>query len=290
MDGVADPLFRARHDLARRRPDRALHTLATVTSTELESAEFWALRARALHQLDRWNDAVEAACTGLAIAPGDVELLDLLALAQLAGGKRRQARATIEHALELYPEEPVLHAHHALILMRSAKRRRLFARYRKARAAVDEALRLDPSCDAALRVRAGIAALSRDRSAAEYSAELLSLDPDDERAHVIAGLAHQSRGNVAAGLRHYVEAARLDPSDRQLVWLGRRSRILQGRFAAPARLALRVGRGWRRWVLLWVALAAIHASLLLAGIVFVFWVYVWGVQLYVRLRVGKAPR
>jgi tetratricopeptide (TPR) repeat protein len=290
IDGVASPLFRARHELGHRRPDRALGALATVTGDEMQTAEFWALSARALHQLERSNDAVEAASAGLAYAPGDVELLDLLALAQLACGDKRRARKTIEYALELHPEEPVLHAHRALILLLSVRRWLPFARYGKARAAVDEALRFDPYCDVALRVRAGVAALSRDRRAAEYSAELLSFDPEDERAHVIAGTAHASSGDTTQGLRHYVEAARLDPSDRTLVWLGKRSRILQSRFAAPALVFRRWFRGWRRLIWIWIVLAAVNTNLLLGGIAFVFVVYLWTVNAYVRVRAGKAPK
>src|SRR4051812_15105523 len=47
MDAAAGPLVRALHDLARGRPDRALAALDDVAGSELESEEFWRLRAYA---------------------------------------------------------------------------------------------------------------------------------------------------------------------------------------------------------------------------------------------------
>src|SRR5207253_3728892 len=157
MDAAAGPLVRARHDLDRDRPDRALDALSKVTEPELETYEFWTLRARALYRLRRWEEALEAAQTGLERRPDDFQLLDVLALAHLESGHKKQARTTIEHALELYPDQAVLHAHRALILARMKPRSFRLAAYKDARAAVDEALRLDPHSDAALRVRAQVA-------------------------------------------------------------------------------------------------------------------------------------
>jgi tetratricopeptide (TPR) repeat protein len=287
----AGPLVRARHDLDRGRPDRALEALAKVTGAELETKDFWALRARALYRLRRWDEAIEAAKTGLELSPEGFQLLDVLALAQLERGQKKRARATIKHALEGYPDQAILHAHHALILMRMARRPFRLALYKKARGAVEEALRLDPLCEAALRVRAQIATLSGDRRASEYAAELLSFDPEDDRAHVIAGSAHARRGDVAMGLDHYLEAARLDPSDPHTAWIGRRARVLQGRFAAPLLLAERLTRGHFRIV--WIAVAwvtlLLHQPLLTVGVL-AFWAYGWAVHIYLRMRVGKAPK
>ena len=291
MDAAAGPLVRARHDLDRDRPDRALDALSKVTGPELETYEFWTLRARALYRLRRWEEALEAAQTGLERRPDDFQLLDVLALAHLESGHKKQARTTIEHALELYPDQAVLHAHRALILARMKPRLFRLASYKDARAAVDEALRLDPHSDAALRVRAQVATLSRDPHASQYAAELLSFDPEDDRAHVIAGSALARHGQIASGLDHYVEAARLDPSDPQLAWMGRRARVLQGRFAAPLLLANKLTRGYFRFVWLLVAWTTLrlHQPVLTAAVL-AFWVYGWAVHFYLRMRTGKAPK
>src|SRR5689334_19381656 len=91
------PLVLARHALARDRPDRALEALSKVTGSELETDDFWSLRARAIYRLRRFDEAIEAAQAGLERNPGDLVLLDVLALAQLESGKKKQARRTIEH-------------------------------------------------------------------------------------------------------------------------------------------------------------------------------------------------
>jgi len=291
MDATASPLGLARHDLDRDRPDRALAALSKVTGDELETYEFWWLRARALYRLRRWNEAIDAARTGLEREPDDFPLLDVLALAQLESGERKQARATIEHALELYPDQAILHAHHGLILARMQRRSFRLASYGQAWAAVEEALRLDPHSEAALRVRAQVATLSRDPRAPEYAAELLSFDPEDDQAHVIAGSALARRGEITSGLDHYLEAARLDPSDPHIAWIGRRARILQGRFAAPLLFVERVTRGRLRYVWPVVALTTIHLHQpVLTAVVFGFWVYSWAVPIYLRIRTGKAPK
>src|SRR5436190_13495673 len=116
MDAAAGPLVRARHDLARGRPDRALAALEQVTGAELESEEFWALRAAALYDAGSAEAALEAAQKGLVHDPADFALLDILALAQLASGRKKDARATIDSALLLYPDSAELQAHRALIL------------------------------------------------------------------------------------------------------------------------------------------------------------------------------
>lgn len=291
MEAAARPLALAWHDLERGRPDRALAALEKLTGAELENDEVWHIRAHALYQLNRWDEAVEAAATGLEREPGDAELLDVLALSQLELGRKKAARATIDAALDLEPGSAELHAHRALILARCAERSFRLASYRKARAAVAEALRLDPQSEAALRARAQIATMSNDRRASEYAEELLALAPDDGRAHVLRGAALARRGDVGSGLRHYDEAARLDPSDPALAWVGRRSRALQRPFFAPLLFLERVSGGHVRiaWVL--VVLASTRSGVpLLTAAVFAFWIYMWVAHARLRAYAGKEPK
>ncbi|TML29630.1 MAG: tetratricopeptide repeat protein [Actinobacteria bacterium] len=290
MDAAAGPLVRARHDLARGRPDRALAALEQVTGAELESEEFWALRAAALFDAGDARAAVEAAQKGLVHDPADFALLDILALAQLASGRKKDARATIDSALLLYPDSAELQAHRALILARCAQRPFRLTSYRKARAAADEAVRLDPDSETALRVRAKIAAMSGDARAEVYAAELLERDPESEYAHVITGAARANRGNVRAGLEHFLEAARMDPSDPQLAWLGRRSRALQRWYAQPLLFLERVTHGHVRvgWVVIVLVTRSAHLALLNAAAI-AFWIYMWVVHIHIRRSTGKAP-
>jgi len=291
MDAAAGPLVLARHELARGRPDRALAALNNVTGSEIECEEFWTLRASALYDLGHAKEAVEAAQKGLERDPGNFELLDMLAVARLASGRKKEARKTVDSALLLYPDSAVLHAHRALILAASAQRTFRVTSYKKARRAAEEALRLDPKCEAARRAQAQIAALAGDRNADTYAAELLASDPENEYAHVISGTARANRGDVGPALDHFLEAARLDPSDPHLAWLGRRSRVLQSKFAAPLLFMERVTRGHVRlgWIGVIVVARLAHQTVLSTA-AFIFWAYMWAAHIYIERRTGKAPK
>lgn len=248
------------------------------------------MRAAALYDAGDPKAAVEAAQTGLEHDPSDFILLDILALAQLEAGRKKDARATIDSALLLYPESAELHAHRALILARCAKRPFRLTSYTKARAEAEEAVRLDPDSETALHVRARIAAMSRDPRADAYAAELLERNPESESAHVISGTARAKRGDLRDGLDHFVEAARLDPSDPQLAWLGRRSRALQRWYAQPLLFLERLTRGHVRvgWVVIILATRSLHLAVLNAAAI-LFWIYMWVVHIYIRRSTGKAP-
>jgi Tfp pilus assembly protein PilF len=289
VDPAHDPLALVRRYLQTGDARRALAELEKAPGG-VDDEEFWSLKAHALYELGRWDEAVKAARAGLELEADDFDLLDLLALAQLECGREKEARVTIDSALELYPDSAELHAHRALILARRKPKSFRPVSFRAARAAVDEALRLDPHSEVALRVRAQVAALSGDTHAHQYAAELLALEPDDEQAHAITGAALANRGKVVAGLRHFEEAARLDPSDPTLAWVGRHSRDLRRPFFAPVLFMERVTRGNIRiaWVL--VALASFHSGQLwLKVVVFGFWAYMWAVHIYLRMRHGKEP-
>ena len=91
-------------------------------------------------------------------------------------------------------------------------------------------------------------------------------------------------------LEHWEEAARLDPSDPVLAWMGRRSRTLQGRVFAPMLFLERVSRGHMRMAWFLIAIVALHAgSLVISIAAFGFWIYMWVAHAYLRVRVGKAP-
>jgi tetratricopeptide (TPR) repeat protein len=284
-----DPLGLARHYVEIGSAERALAELEKVPGA-IEDSEFWTLRAEALRELGRSTEAGQAAKAGLEREPDHLELLDLLALAELDSGHEREALAAIDAALELYPDVAELHAHRGLILARRKPRSFRPQSFREARAAVDEALRLDPHSEETLRIRAQVAALSGDRRVGEYAAEVLAREPNDELAHIMLGISHAQRGEVAAGLQHYEEAARLDPSDPALVWAARYSREMQRPFFAPALFMERVTRGRIRFAWIAVALASFHVDQLWFTVfVFGIWAYLWAAEIYLRLRVGKEP-
>ena len=106
----------ARHYLEVGRPQAALDALAGVTGDELDDAEYWAIRAEALLELDRAVEGAEAARRGLEHDPEDMSLLDALALCELNRGRPAAARQALDSALAILPDHPVLLSHHALAL------------------------------------------------------------------------------------------------------------------------------------------------------------------------------
>ena len=241
MDAAAGPLVRARHDLDRGRPDRALAALDHVTGYELETAEFWRVRAAASYRLQRYREAVEAARRGLEQAPDDLHLLEVLALASSELRQKSDAVAAIDAAIALYPNEPVLHAQKAVVLARNARNAIGFASYGKARAAANDALRLDPDSLPALKARAQVALLAGERRAHVFAERVLSLEPDSDQGHRLAGSPLANRGRATAGLEHYAEAARLDPEHPEAARLLRATRPLRHPIAFPLRLFWRLG-------------------------------------------------
>jgi tetratricopeptide (TPR) repeat protein len=288
MDATAaDPIELASHYLRVGRPDRALEALERADSDELEEPEFWRLRASALFRQRRWKEGAKAAREGLVRDADNVALLEVLALCSLQCGKKADAERALRQALSLAPLEPSLLSNLALLLAHEK-------RYDEAREAVAKALQVAPHSSQVLRMRAHVAVMAKDSNAAQYSRELLASDPDDHATHVVAGDAALHDGRIDAGFRHYIEAARLDPSDRQAAWLGRRSRAYLSRAGAPVRLLWRLGpyRVYGAVVVLSTVLAVagladVRMVLVLGWLCVV--VYGWLFRLAVRSRYGREP-
>jgi tetratricopeptide (TPR) repeat protein len=291
---AGDPIALARHYLQLRRFDRGLDALDRVSSTELDNVEMWRIRAACLHGLRRYDEAVDAAERGLAGRPDDMGLLDQVALSAFEAGKRRRAHAALRRALALAPRNPVLIAHQALFLARTKGLSRRF-RAGKARATGDLALSLAPDSLQVLRIRTAVAALTRDPRADAFKQQLLALDPADKSVRMTSGAVDVRSRRIDEGLRHYVEAARLDPGDERAVWLGRRSRALLHPAAKPLRLLWRVGAGRVQIAVIVVssALLLLHASTV-RTILLVLWfllvLYVVAIRIGLRLRFGRKPR
>jgi tetratricopeptide (TPR) repeat protein len=293
-DAIAEsvgPLLLAEHHLGTRRPDRALEALERVDGICLELPEYWQLRAHAELQLSDYGAAVAAAEAGLTRQPDDPELLKVLALAQLELDHKRAALRAIDEAVSLCPDDATLRAHRAMILARS--RRRPLRRWRlaQARREVAEALRLDPESPAALRARSLVAVLERDGRAGEYAAELVADNPQSAYAHLVTASALARRGRVSAAGTHVARAAALEPENKRLVWVARRHRLLEGAFFAPLLFGQRITRGHFRlvWFVTALVVLGVHQPALTVG-VFAFWAYTWIAWLWLRVRIGKAPK
>jgi tetratricopeptide (TPR) repeat protein len=244
----------------------ALDALGRVDDDLLDDPDYWLVRTSALRGLDRADEAVDAAKRGLELDPHDISLLDSLALAELSRDRFTAAERSLRSALELQPDHPVLHSHLALILARAG-------RYSEARTHVDHALSYDPDGAQGLRVRAQVALLAEERpeTVRSYVEDLLEVSPDDQVGHAVLGSLSARQKNFRRSARELAEAARLDPSNRDIAAGAREARVLAHPVLAPVRPLWRIGR-WRAYFLfigLSLTLAAAHQTTLraiLAGV------------------------
>jgi tetratricopeptide (TPR) repeat protein len=239
MDSQAAPLALARHYADIDHHQAALDALQRAPAEDLEDPEYWLIRAEALRGLERYADAVESARRGLAIDPEDIALLDALALGELDQDHFDAAEKALTAALELEPDLPILWGHLALTLARAGKVNGAFRM-------VGKAMELAPDDVGVLRVRAQVAFLAEDPTAAEYVADLLERAPEDQTAHVLNGLLIARRKDYVPAARALAEAARLDPSSRDVAHVARETGILAHPLLAPVRPIWRIGR-WRAW-------------------------------------------
>jgi tetratricopeptide (TPR) repeat protein len=242
----------ARHYLAVGNPERALDALAQTAAVDDE--DYWELRAGALLDLDRWEDAAEAARNGLALDPDDFFLLDMLAIAELELDHGGASLEAIDAALELVPDHPTLLAHRALILAR-------LKRFDEAEHALGEAMAIEPDSVDVLRVRSQVSFLKGDLGAAtQHADELLEADPDSELSHLLRGNVAVEKGRYRHAVRHFEEAARLNPEIDEIRDVLRENRVAAHPLLAPVRPIWRVGRlrSWLIYVTILGALGAAH--------------------------------
>jgi tetratricopeptide (TPR) repeat protein len=209
-------------------------------STTTESA---AARADALIDAGRAHEAVVIVNQALAHDPDDVDLLGVLARAQLdvdpAGARatamrlislrpespqgylfgsfaaaatrdRKAAAAFAEHAIAKAPNLGEAHAQLAQALANDRKRRR------HARGAAARALELAPHSTLS-RIAAGNVELGagRKRQAAEHYRQALEIDPTNTVAMTNLAIVSKSRWNTGGALGGLQSTLALDPNDPQ---------------------------------------------------------------------------
>ncbi len=140
-------------------------------------------RAQLLLAQSRPADAEREIMLALASAPEDPSALALLALSRSDQKKGPAALAAAESAVGLAPDDAYIHYIHALTLHR-------LDRDNDARAAIREALRLDPEDGANLSLLASIELARGDWTAALAAAEqALALDPENVSAANLRSMA-----------------------------------------------------------------------------------------------------
>src|SRR5215210_709887 len=153
-DAAVNNLALARHYLQIDQPARALEVLER-RQNDLHDPDYWLLRASALVDVDRHDDAITAAARGLDLDPDDGALLRVNAMAQTGVGDVAAAERSLLAALRLDPEDPALLSQYALLVARAGQ-------LEKARRLLEEAERLEPLAPAVTYARGVVAYLSGD--------------------------------------------------------------------------------------------------------------------------------
>jgi tetratricopeptide (TPR) repeat protein len=273
---------RAQHLLALGRPEEALAELGK--SFDSEDPVQWWLRGLTLLELDRVDEALSAAESGLRIAPELPLLLDLLARCHVRRGDLPAAEEAALAALREDPEDADLLALYALIVAKAGQ-------LEKARKLIAQARRIDPENPGPVRIEAAIAvARGEDREALLRSRELLSINPEDAHAHALTGELLHDRGDVHGAAEFLRTAVVTDPTDAEAAALARENLAWRHPLMWPLRPVQRFGSA-KVWmagiVLLLLARATKDRTVMLtAGVAWlVYCVYSWIVPPLVRRMV-----
>jgi tetratricopeptide (TPR) repeat protein len=254
----------AEHYLDVGQPERALDALAHVHPDDVDFV--WELRARALIELERWDDAADAARESLADEPDDAPVLALLAYAEWKLDNAAEAERAVLAALEQAPDSPPLLSLYAHIVASEGQ-------LEKAERLVERALRLAPEDSDVRRTAAEIAYLQgRDSEADRHSRDALALDPEDAHAHALLGVTAAERGRVRPAAGYLRTAAELDPAIEHHARAARLSEVAAHLLLIPLWPISRFGQGpvWIAGVLTLIVTNQVAPSPI-PGIVIIVW-------------------
>ncbi len=209
----------ARHWLQVNRADQALDQLTRLPADEALSLDAFVLRAAALHDLDRYEDAAAAAETGLGRFGPDPQLLAMLGTARRSAQQYEPAERALLDGLALSPTSVYLLCTYARVCLDVGQ-------VEKARRLVERAASEDPEDDLVAHVRVLVAyASGQDDEALRRSREALRIGPDEAANHALFAMASSVRGDVAAAARSYRRAAAAEPGNTELIEAAREARV-----------------------------------------------------------------
>lgn len=284
---ASNPLALAERYLSIHRPDAALDALDSLGSGTFDIPYAWWLRAAALHDLRRYDEASKATAAGLADDAESIPLLYVRALSESQLGNLAEAERAILAAIALDPQDPDLLCAYADIAARGGQ-------LDKADHLIAEAARLAPGSREVTRARMELAYVRGDHRAAErFSRELLADDPEDATGHRMLGASLAARADSGAA-RAYATAASTNPADHYGAELAREARALAHPLMWPLKPIQRFGPAavWVGGVA--VLLLARSAAPSVAGIAALAWItyciYSWVVPGIVERRVRRGSR
>jgi predicted Zn-dependent protease len=264
----------AQHYIEIGQPQRAIEALGSSGSVDLEDSTYWFLRGQAQYDLDRYAEAAEAARNGLAREAESVPLLYLLGNSEARLGNLSAAEQALLTALRLQPEDPGLLCRYALLVAQAGQ-------LDKAERLMQEAARIDPDHFGVLHARMLISFLrGDDKRALSEGQDVLTKYPESQYGHYMLGQVMLEQRQIGQAGRHLRNAARLDPSDADIVESAREARFYTHWTLWPLHQAHRIGR-----IRLWLIAVALIIGLPAIGLpevaavfmiaYFAFVVYSW---------------
>jgi tetratricopeptide (TPR) repeat protein len=208
-DEIDSLLEKAQRLLESGKPEESLRCLETLTPDELDDEERieWAsLRAWALTELGRDEEAIEILDPLLEEFPQSARLLSTLGVVFSNTNDLEDARDALEDAVALSPDDEVALANLALVYEKLRE-------YDRAADLYDRALNLGADIDwVLLRKAAALTDAGRYREAKVVLKRYLSLVPEDAAQWVALAILHSDDEEYPAAFACYEQAERLDPN------------------------------------------------------------------------------
>ncbi|MBY3225535.1 FecR domain-containing protein [Rhizobium laguerreae] len=206
-----DPTLPAvRAQLAELTDDREQMKEAIERSLSLDPDHPMALSARAGYKATYESDingALADLNRAIALAPGASGTLNSLGLLQSSRDANGEAEKAFKKAIELDPQDPLLHANLAILYLDQA-------RMKEAKREIDTAIALDPSFDHALlaRGRYYLQTGERDKALADLLAASTA-NPAHSQSQFMLAAAHYEKGDRLPSEQALDNANRLDDDD-----------------------------------------------------------------------------
>ncbi|WP_064711623.1 FecR domain-containing protein [Rhizobium bangladeshense] len=206
-----DPTLPAvRAQLAQLTDDREQMKEAIERSLALDPDHPMALSARAsykaVYQSDM-NGALADLNRAIALAPGGSGTLNSLGLLQSSRDANGEAEEAFKKAIELDPQDPLLHANLAILYLDQG-------RMKEAKREIDTAIALDPSFDLALLARGRYYLQTGEREKALQDLLAASTaNPAHSQSQLMLAAAHYEKGDRIPSQQALDNADRLDKND-----------------------------------------------------------------------------
>lgn len=206
-----DPTLPAiRAQLAQLIDDRAQMKEAADRSLSLDPDHPMALAARAGYRAAYESDingALADLNRAIELAPGASGTLNSLGLLQSSRDANGEAEEAFKKAIELDPQDPLLHANLAILYLDQA-------RMKEAKREIDTAIALDPSFDIALLARGRYYLQTGERDKAlEDLLAASTANPGHSQSQLMLAAAHYEKGDRLRSEQALDNANRLDDND-----------------------------------------------------------------------------